>query len=74
MWTSEDYDFYMETYFNGLRITMLVTLVAHVVPGKPFAQSALPNTTQNAPARPSKGDDDWARTEGITNRRFLAHW
>ena len=44
---------------------MLVTLVAHVVPGKLFAQSVHPNTTQNTTARPSKGDDDWTRAPRV---------
>jgi len=62
---SKDYDFCMETYFNWLRVIMLVTLVAHVVPGTLFAQSAHPNTTQIAPARPSTGDDDWTRAPKV---------
>jgi hypothetical protein len=55
----------METYFNWLRFIMLVTLVTHVVPGTLFAQSAHPNTTQIAPARPSTGDDDWTRAPKV---------
>jgi hypothetical protein len=55
----------METYFNWLRAIMLVTLVAHVVPARLFAQSAQPRATQNAPARTSKEDDDWTRAPKI---------
>jgi len=55
----------METYFKWLLVTMLVMLVAHAVPGKLFAQSAHPSTTQNAPARPSNGDDNWTRAPKV---------
>jgi hypothetical protein len=44
---------------------MLVTLVTHVAPGKLFAQLAHPDTSQNAPARPSKGDHDWTRAPKV---------
>ena len=51
----------METNFKWLLVAILVMLVAHTVAGRLFAQSAHPNTTQNAPARASNGDDDWTR-------------
>jgi len=62
--TSEEYDFYMETNFkwpSSLLVAVAIMLVAHAMLGKLFAQSERPNTTQNAPARPSNGDDDWTR-------------
>jgi hypothetical protein len=55
----------MEICFNWLRAIILLALVAHVVPGSLFAQSAQPNATQNAPARSSKEDDDWTRAPKI---------
>jgi hypothetical protein len=62
---SKTYDFFMETYFNWPLVAMLVMLVAQTVPGNLFAQSAHPNTTQNAPARPSNRDDDWTRAPKV---------
>jgi hypothetical protein len=65
MLPSKAYDFCMETYFNRLLGAMLITLVAQAVPSNLFAQSAHPNTTQSAPARPSNRDDDWTRAPKV---------
>jgi hypothetical protein len=68
VWTSEDYDFGMETNPKWLLFSLPVMLVAHAVPGKLFAQSAHPSTVQIAPARPSNGDDDWTRAPKVLQR------
>jgi hypothetical protein len=62
--TSEDYDFCMRINFKWLLFTIPVVLV-HAVCGKAFAQAAHPSTTQNAPARPSNGDNDWTRAPKV---------
>src|ERR1700730_12838663 len=66
--TSEDYDFCMETRFKwpfSVLLAVPVMLVAHAVPGKPFAQSERTSTTHNAAGRQSNGHDDWARAPQI---------
>src|SRR6266436_6429381 len=55
----------METNSKWLLFAIPVVLVAHADPGNSFAQSEHPSTTQNAPARPSKADDDWTRAPKV---------
>jgi len=55
----------MQTNFKWLVAAIPVMLVAHAVPRKSFAQSSQPSATQRAPARPSKGDNDWTRARKV---------
>jgi hypothetical protein len=55
----------METNSKWLLFAVPVALVANAVPCKLFAQSVHPNTVQVAPARPSRGDDDWTRAPKV---------
>jgi hypothetical protein len=65
VWTSEDYDFYMEANFKWLLFAIPVMLVAPAVSSERLAQSEHPSTTQNAPARPSNADEDWTRAPKV---------
>jgi hypothetical protein len=55
----------METNSKWLLFAVPVMLVAPAVSSEPLAQSQHGSTSQNAPARPSKADDDWTRAPKV---------
>ena len=55
----------METDFKWLLAAIPAILVAHAVPVRLLAQSERPSTVQKAPARSSKGADDWTRASKV---------
>ena len=65
MFTSEDYDFCMQTNVGWLLVAIPLTLVIPAVPEGSFAQSSQPSAIQRAPVRTPKEDDDWTHARRV---------